>query len=44
MNCICPEYVDTAMVRQNLADLSSDTKDYMADMGLIRCAPNVLCL
>ena len=42
VNCICPEFVDTPLVKQSLAQFSTESKDYVVDMGLIRCV-GALC-
>eukprot|EP00731_Ephydatia_muelleri_P021069 Em0013g796a len=35
VNAICPDFVNTAMVRQNTGDISSESRELIADMGLI---------
>ena len=36
VNCICPEFVDTALVRDGLEFLDEQTKKFVLSTGLLR--------
>lgn len=36
VNCICPEFVDTSLVRDGLAFLDEQSKNFVLDTGLLR--------
>ena len=42
VNAICPDFVNTAMVRENTGDLSTESREHIADMGLIRCVVSIM--
>ena len=42
VNAICPDFVNTAMVRETTGDLSSESREHIADMGLIRCVVSIM--
>lgn len=36
VNAICPEFVDTALVNDSLAEVDEQTKSFIKDTGLLR--------
>ena len=40
VNCICPEFADTAIVRDNMAAMSEEARSFIMGIGLLRSANN----